>query len=148
MKTTQLKSGDIKRDWHLIDLQGQILGRVSTQIATLLIGKHKPEFSPHMDNGDIVVAINAKDIKVTGKKMTDKLYQSHSGYPGGFKELRLEQVMAKDPRKVIEHAVKGMLPKNKHQQPRLRRLKVFVDGNHTYKDHFKVNKIKKINKEK
>ncbi len=143
MKTTQLKSGDIKRKYHLIDLKDQILGRVSTQIASLLIGKHKPESSSHMDNGDFVVAINAKDIKVTGKKMTDKLYQSHSGYPGGFKELRLEQLMDKDPRKVIEHAVKGMLPKNKHQKPRLLRLKTFVDDKHTYEDHLKANKVTK-----
>ncbi len=141
MKTTQLKSGDIKRSYHLIDLKGETLGRISTKIATLLIGKHKPEFSTHMDNGDFVVAINAKDIKVTGKKMTDKLYQSHSGYPGGFKELRLEQLMAKDPRKVIEHSVKGMLPKNKHQKPRLHRLKVFVDAQHTYQDHLKTSKV-------
>lgn len=143
MKTTQLKSGDIKRSWHLIDLKDQTLGRISTQIASLLIGKHKPESSSHMDNGDFVVAINAKDLHFTGKKMTDKLYQSHSGYPGGFKELRLEQVMAKDPRKVIEHAVRGMLPKNKHQKPRLLRLKAFVDDKHTYQDHLKTSKVSK-----
>jgi len=148
MKTTQLKSPQINRKWHLIDLQGQTLGRVSTEIASLLIGKHKPESSPHLDNGDFVVAINAKDIKVTGKKMTDKLYQSHSGYPGGFKELRLEQVMAKDPRQVIEHAVKGMLPKNKLQQPRMRRLKVFVDNQHPYQNHFKTPKKETVTNKK
>lgn len=147
MKTTQLKSSQVVRKWHLIDLQGQTLGRVATEIASLLIGKHKPESSPYLDNGDIVVAINAQDIKVTGKKMTDKLYQSHSGYPGGFKELRLEQVMAKDPRQVIEHAVKGMLPKNKLQQPRMRRLKIFVDNQHPYKSHFQTKK-KTVTKKK
>ena len=147
MKTTQLKASNIKRKWHLIDLKNQTLGRVSTEIASLLIGKHKPESSSHLDNGDFVVAINAKDIHVTGKKMTDKLYQSHSGYPGGFKELRLEQLMEKDPRKVIEHAVKGMLPKNKLQQPRMRRLKVFVDTNHPYAEHLKIEK-KVVSKKK
>jgi len=127
MKTTVQKSSQIKRTWYLIDLKDQVLGRVATQIAFHLMGKNKSLVSPNLDNGDFVVAINAKDIKVTGKKLDQKLYQSHSGYPGGFKEFTLKQMMDKDPRKVIEQAVKGMLPKNKLQSPRMRRLKVYLD---------------------
>lgn len=133
MKTTVLKSSQITRDWYEIDLKDKYLGRIATQIAFHLMGKNKPLTSPNLDCGDFVVAINAKDIQVTGKKLDKKLYQSHSGYPGGFKESTLRQMMAKDPRKVIEHAVKGMLPKNKLKTPRMRRLKVYLDGKHTHK---------------
>jgi large subunit ribosomal protein L13 len=132
MKTTVLKSSQIKRVWHLIDLKDQILGRVATQIAFHLMGKDKILTSPNLDSGDFVVAINATDIKVTGKKLDQKMYQRHSGYPGGFKELTLKQVMAKDPRKVIEQAVKGMLPKNKLRSPRMRRLKVYLTDKHPH----------------
>jgi len=97
------------------------------------MGKNKSLTSPNLDCGDFVVAINAKDIQVTGKKLDKKLYQSHSGYPGGFKESTLRQMMAKDPRKVIEHAVKGMLPKNKLKTPRMRRLKVYLNDQHNHK---------------
>lgn len=126
MKTTVQKSSQIKRNRYQIDLKDQILGRVATQIAIHLMGKNKPLTSPNLDNGDFVVAINAKDIKVTGKKLDQKMYQRHSGYPGGLKEFTLRQMMTKDPRKVIEHAVKGMLPKNKLRSPRMRRLKVYL----------------------
>ena len=132
MKTTVLKSSQIKRVWHLIDLKDQILGRVATQIAFHLMGKDKILTSPNLDSGDFVVAINATDIKVTGKKLDQKMYQRHSGYPGGFKELTLKQVMAKVPRKVIEQAVKGMLPKNKLRSPRMRRLKVYLTDKHPH----------------
>jgi len=119
--------------WHLIDLSGQTLGRISTQIAGLLMGKGKASFSPNLDLGDNVVAINADQIKVTGKKMLNKKYYRHSGYPGGLREISLGELIAKDSRKVIEKAVKGMLPKNKLQTPRLRRLRVFKDEKHPYK---------------
>jgi large subunit ribosomal protein L13 len=132
MKTTTLKAGDITHNWHLIDLEGQILGRVAVKIATLLTGKGKALSGTHLDNGDFVVVINADKFKVTGKKMTDKMYYSHSGFPGGFKEITLGQLKEKNPRKVIEKAVKGMLPKDKFQQTRLRRLKVFTDAIHPY----------------
>lgn len=140
MKTTTLKPTDIKRNWHLIDLDGQILGRAAVKIATLLMGKGKALSGAHLDQGDYVVAINTKKIKVTGKKLTDKKYYSHSGFPGGLKEISLEQLLAKDSRKVIEKAVKGMLPKNKHQQDRQRRLKLFVDDKHPYITELGLNK--------
>lgn len=120
------------RRWHLIDLKDQVLGRVSTQIASLLMGKAKIGQVSNLDSGDYVVAINAKDIRVTGKKLTDKKYQRHSGYPGGFREETLGELLVKDPRKVIEKSVKGMLPKNKLQAPRLGRLKVYKDATHPY----------------
>lgn len=127
-----MKNNLFNRKWHLIDLENQILGRISVQIATLLIGKNKPTYKANLDEGDFVVAINASKIKVTGKKMSDKKYYSHSGYPGGLKEISLEELLKKDPRKVIEKAVKGMLPKNKLQNPRLRRLKVYSGAEHPY----------------
>ncbi len=132
MKTPTLKLADVSHKWHLVDLDGQILGRVASRIAQLLMGKGKALSGDHLDNGDFVVAINADKFKVTGKKLTDKIYYSHSGFPGGFKEVSLERLMTKDVRKVIEKAVKGMLPKDKMQQPRLRRLKVYSNAKHPY----------------
>lgn len=121
----------IKRAWHLIDLKDQILGRVSTKICDLLTGKNKPYFTPAMDCGDYVVAINAAKIKTTADKIHTKLYRWHSGFPGGFHEKALSEM---NPVKVIELAVNGMLPKNKLRTPRLRRLKVFVESKHSYSD--------------
>lgn len=132
MKTPTLTPKDITRNWHLIDLQGQILGRSAVKIASILMGKGKVLTGDHLDNGDFVVAINAKDFAVTGKKLTDKMYYSHSGYAGGFKQANLQMVKDKDPRKVIEKAVKGMLPKDKHQQNRMRRLKIYTEDKHPY----------------
>lgn len=137
MRTYSTKQKDIKRQWHLVDLKGKILGRVATQIAQLLQGKDKVYYTPHLDCGDWVVAINAAKIKVTGKKIKEKIYYRHSGYPGGLKAVTFEQQMAKDPRKIIEWAVKNMLPKNKLRARRMRRLKVFVGSEHKYKDKFK-----------
>lgn len=129
----------MNRQWHLINLKDQTLGRVSTTIAELLIGKSKVNRSPNLDMGDFVVAINAAKIKVTGKKLADKKYRRHSGYPGGFREETLGEMLERDPRKVIEKAVKGMLPKNKLQAPRLTRLKVFKDDRHHYAAQFTKN---------
>jgi large subunit ribosomal protein L13 len=140
MKTHSTKKNEIKREWHLIDLKGKILGRVSTEMAQLLIGKKKVNYVPYLDCGDNVVAINAAGIKVTGKKEDEKIYFRHSGYPGGAKELTFKQQMEKDPRKIIMLAVKNMLPKNKLRKNRLARLKVFVDDKHPYKDKFKESK--------
>lgn len=140
MKTTTLKPTDLKRNWYLIDLDGQILGRAAVKIATILMGKGKTLTGAHLDNGDYVVAINSAKIKVTGKKLSDKKYYSHSGFPGGLKMITLEQLLAKDSRKVIEKAVKGMLPKDKHQQNRQRRLKLFANDKHPYEQQLGLNK--------
>lgn len=140
MNTTTLKLSDVKHTWHFIDIDGQILGRVAVQIAKLLTGKGKTLTGDHLDNGDFVVAINAARFKVTGKKMSDKIYYSHSGFPGGFREITLAQLAEKDARKVIEKAVKGMLPKDKFQQTRLRRLKLFLDDKHPYAAELGLNK--------
>jgi large subunit ribosomal protein L13 len=132
MKTTQIKPSDVVRKWHLIDAKGKILGQVCTQAATLLMGKHKVSFTPHVDSGDYVVVINAKDVEVTGNKRADKKYYSHSMIPGGFKEITFEKLMDKDPRKIIAHGVKGMLPGNKMQDLRMARLKIFTEETHPY----------------
>ena len=140
MKTTVTKSKTITRQWHHIDLDGQTLGRVSTEIATLIIGKNKPYFTGNLDCGDYVVVTNAAKVHVTGKKKTDKLYRHHTNYPGGFRETNFQELMRKDPAKVITHSVKGMLPKNKLQAKRLKRLKIFADDNHTYADKLSQDK--------
>ena len=137
-KTTMIKQANIQRQWHLYDLKGKVLGRVATEIARLLMGKHKPNYTPHLDNGDYVVVINASQLVVTGKKLQDKKYYRHSNYPGGFREETLAEKMAKDPTKVVELAVKGMLPKNKLQQRRLRRLKVYPGPDHPHQNHFNI----------
>lgn len=140
MKTYHGKAGDIKRNWHLIDATGKVLGRLSTQIAGILMGKNKVTYSPHLDNGDYIVVVNAKDVKLTGLKRAQKVYRGHSGYPGGFKEVKFEAQMVKDPRVIIEKAVYGMLPGNRLRKKRMGRLKVFSDGEHKYQDKFVVAK--------
>lgn len=130
--TTMVKTADIKRDWHLVDAAGETLGRLSTRLAGLLIGKHKSSYTPHMDMGDFVVVINAKDIKLTGNKLLDKYYYRHSGHPGGFTRESAGNLLVRDPRKIIEHAVAGMLPKNKLQDPRMSRLKVYKGKEHPH----------------
>jgi len=137
MKTTVLKGNQVERAWHLIDLQGQTLGRICTQIATILIGKNKTTFSYHRDDGDYVVAINSENIKVTGSKLKEKIYYHHTHWSGGLKELTLAEMLKKDPRKVITHGVYGMLPKNKLRDVRMTRLKVFVGSNNPYTDKIK-----------
>lgn len=125
MNTYSTKASDIKREWHVIDASARILGQVATQAAKLLSGKHKPIYSPNLDTGDYVVVTNAARIRVTGNKLKAKLYYRHSGYPGGFKSTSLENVMAADPTRVIQHAVKGMLPHNILGRAMLRKLRVF-----------------------
>ena len=134
MKTYQPKLKDIKRRWILIDMKGQILGRVATQIAGLLMGKTKENYVPHLDMGDYVVIINAKEVVVTGEKSKQKVYRGHSGYPGGLKEVSYKKLTKEQPLKVIEHAVSGMLPDNKLKSERMRRLKIFSDDKHPYSD--------------
>ena len=135
--TTTNKNIPTDRKWHLIDLSGLTLGRACTKIAGLLIGKDKPTFSYHIDNGDYVVAINAATIQVTGKKGKDKLYHHYTGYAGNLKTLSFDEMMAKDPTLVITHGVYGMIPKNKLRDLRIRRLKIFADDTHTFSDKLK-----------
>jgi large subunit ribosomal protein L13 len=142
-KTITLKPTDLTHGWHLVDLDGQVLGRAASKIAVLLMGKGKTLSGTHLDNGDFVVVINAAKFKVTGNKLADKTYYSHSGFPGGFREVSLQQMIDKDPRKVIEKAVKGMLPKDKHQQTRMRRMKVYSDATHPYATQLGLNKTEK-----
>lgn len=137
MVTYSPKASEIKHDWHLINAKGKALGRLASKIALLLQGKHKPYFASHLDCGDYVVVTNAAQIQVTGRKAKQKTYVRHSGYPGGFKEITFEKQMARDPKKVIRHAVSGMLPKNKLRKGRLARLKIFADEKHPYKDRLK-----------
>jgi len=134
MRTKATKESEIKRFWHLFDAKGKILGRLSTEIACLLIGKDKPYFVSYLDCGDYVVVINASKVQVTGRKAEQKLYRRHSGYPGGFREIPYEKQMETDPRKIVRHAVAGMLPKNKLKTKRLLRLKIFVDEKHPHQN--------------
>lgn len=124
MKTYQAKLSEIKRQEHILDADGKVLGRLASQVATLLMGKHKPEYTRHIDVGDKVVVQNASKIVLTGRKMDKKIYQKHSNYPGGFKEVAVDKLLREQPEKVIELAVARMLPKNRLQDPRMRRLKV------------------------
>jgi large subunit ribosomal protein L13 len=132
MKTVSTKASDIKREWHLIDASGQVLGAVATQAAKLLMGKHKAQFCRHLDVGDNVVVINVADLRVTGDKLKQKMYYRHSNYPGGLSEVNLEEVMRKDPRKAVEHAVKGMLPHNRLEARMMTRLKLFAGDEHPH----------------
>lgn len=128
---------DIKRNWHLIDVKNEILGRSSTRIANLLMGKSKPYFAKNMDCGDYVVVINSEAVRVSGKKETDKIYDSYSGFPGGRKVLRLEEVRARKPELIIKSAVSGMLPKNKLRARMLERLYIYKGDSHPYSNKFK-----------
>ncbi|MDR3298355.1 MAG: 50S ribosomal protein L13 [Candidatus Nomurabacteria bacterium] len=132
MKTYSQKSSEIAREWWTIDASSMPLGKLAVVIADKLLGKSKVTFTPHTDNGDYVVVTNAKKIVVTGNKMTDKHYYRHSGYIGGLKDFTLEEVIEKNPAKVIELAVAGMLPKNKLQADRLARLRVFDGAEHSH----------------
>lgn len=133
-KTFMQRKEDVQRTWRLIDVKGRILGEVATEIATYLIGKNKPSYTPHVDGGDYVVVINASEVAVTGNKAQSKMYYRHSGRPGGMKEDTFAGLVSRDAARIIESAVKGMLPKNKLQTPRLRRLKVFAGAEHAYQD--------------
>jgi len=137
MKTFSPTPKDIKREWHLIDAKDEILGRLSTKIAGLLMGKGKATFSRHMDVGDHVVVINAERIMVTGRKASQKLYITHSGYPGGFKAKKYSMMMEQHPERIIEHAVAGMLPINRLRDPRMLRLKVVAGDKNPYEKEFK-----------
>lgn len=132
MKTYSAKPTDVDRKWYVIDASEAPLGRLSTQIATLLTGKGKPQFTKHIDCGDYVIVINTDNLVVTGNKMEDKMYYRHSGYPGGLKELQLKEKMAKDSTEVIFKSVRGMLPVNKLRPGRLERLKLYAGAEHNH----------------
>lgn len=133
MKTTRIKENEIKHNWYIVDAKGKTLGRLSTKISTILMGKNKVNYQPDIDNGDGVIVINAKDIKVTGSKLNYKMYYSHSGYIGNLKETTMKEILEKNPSKIITLAVKRMLPKNKLGRKMLTRLKVYNDSNHKHK---------------
>tara|TARA_B100000927_G_scaffold62717_1_gene49189 strand:- start:10951 stop:11376 length:426 start_codon:yes stop_codon:yes gene_type:complete len=132
MKTTALRSQDIEQKWYLIDCSNQTLGRLSVRVANILRGKTKPEYTPNADVGDFVVLINAKNIKVTGSKNENKIYYSHSGYPGGIKKINFKDLLEKDPEKVLRNSVKGMLPKNKLNRQIIKKLKIYSDDVHPH----------------
>ncbi len=132
MKTYSAHPGEVPRDWLLVDADGRILGQLASAIATRLRGKHKAEFTPHVDTGDYVVVINADKVRVTGRKATDKMYHSHSGYPGGLKSISFEQLLAKSPERVLRLAVRGMMPRNRLGRAMLKKLKVYAGGEHPH----------------
>jgi large subunit ribosomal protein L13 len=137
MKTYSTKASDIKREWHVIDASGQTLGRLASEVARLLLGKHKPIYVPHLDTGDYVIVINADKIRVTGNKVEQKLYYRHSGYPGALKSTSLAEMMKTQPTRVIEHAVRGMLPKNPLGRAMFKKLKVYAGPNHPHQAQVK-----------
>ncbi len=137
MKTYSTKASDIKREWHVIDASGKTLGRLASEVALLLRGKHKPIYVPHLDTGDYVIVINADKVRVTGNKAKQKLYYRHSGYPGGIKSTSLAEMMESHPTRVIEHAVKGMLPKGPLGRAMFKKLKVYAGPNHPHQAQVK-----------
>ena len=136
MKTFSPTPKDVKREWHLVDANDQILGRLCTKIAGLLMGKGKATFSNHMDMGDYVVVVNAEKVMVSGRKAQQKVYITHSGYPGGFKSKKYSSVMEQHPERIIEHAVAGMLPINRLRDPRMLRLKVVAGNKNPFEKEF------------
>ena len=138
MSTNVLQSKNIKREWHHFDADGKILGRLATEVATILMGKKKPSFVPYLDSGDYVVVTNASKVKLTGKKMQTKTYTSHSGYPGGLKVEIFDKMIVRKPVFVFEHAVAGMLPGNKLGKQMIKKLKVFAGSEHPYAKNIKA----------
>lgn len=132
MKTYSPKASELQHNWYVVDAKDKVLGRLATEVAVYLRGKHKPEFAPHMDNGDFVIVVNAEKVKVTGNKLTQKKYYRHSGYPGGLKETDLRTMLASKPERAIEHAVKGMLPKNALGRAVFKKLKVYAGPDHPH----------------
>ena len=144
MKTYSQKASEIKREWWLIDASSMPLGKLAVVIVDKLMGKSKVTYTPHIDNGDYVVVVNAKNLVVTGDKMVQKKYYRHSGYPGGLKELKLEEVIEKDAARAIREAVKGMLPKNKLSAERMKRLRVFDGAEHDHEAQNPQSILKEI----
>ena len=132
MKTVSARKETVTRQWYVVDAAGKTLGRLCTEIANRLRGKHKAEFTPHVDTGDYIVVVNAEKIVVTGNKTTNKLYQHHTGYPGGIKTISFDKLLVKSPEAIIEKAVKGMMPKNKLSRAMLSKLKVYAGKDHPH----------------
>ena len=132
MTTVSTKPAEVRRNWYLVDASGKTLGRLSTEIARRLRGKHKPEYTPHVDTGDYIVVVNAKEIHVTGNKLADKMYHRHTGFIGNMKSINLDKLLQKAPEQAIEHAVKGMMPKNPLGRAMLKKLRVFAGPEHTH----------------
>ena len=132
MKSYIAKPAEVERKWYVVDAEGKTLGRLAAQVASVLRGKNKPTYTPHVDCGDNVIVINCEKIAVTGKKMKDKIYVSYSGFPGGKKEVRLEEMLAKKPEEVIRHAVKGMLPEGKLGRQMFKKLHVYAGAEHKH----------------
>ena len=144
MKSYTAKPADIERAWHLIDATDQTLGRLSSRVARLLMGKHKPMFTPHMDTGDYVVIINADKVRVTGRKALQKVYHRHSGYPGGLKTITLGKMMKEFPTRAIEHSVNGMLPHTRLGSSMKKRLRVFAGAEHPHGAQITVDSTKEV----
>jgi large subunit ribosomal protein L13 len=132
MKTYSAKSAEVKRGWYLIDASGKTLGRLASEVARRLKGKHKPEYTPHVDTGDYIIVVNAEKVAVTGNKTDDKMYHRHTGYPGGIKSLSFKQLIDKHPDRVISLAVKGMLPRNPLGRSMFSKLKVYAGTEHPH----------------
>ena len=132
MKTYSANADNVKRDWYVVDAEGKTLGRLATEVASRLRGKHKPTYTPHVDTGDYIVVVNAEKVAVTGKKAGDKMYYRHTGFPGGIKSLSFEKLIARKPEQVIELAVKGMLPRNPLGRAMFRKLKVYAGTEHPH----------------
>ena len=132
MKTYTVRKSDIKREWYVVDAQGKTLGRLASEIAKILQGKHKPIYVPHLDCGDHVIVVNAEKVRVTGKKLDQKFYHRHSGYPGGLKSISLRNQLQKHPTRVLEAAVRGMLPKNRLGRAMRKKLKVYAGSSHPH----------------
>ena len=132
MKTYTVRKGDIKREWYVVDAQGKTLGRLASEIAKILRGKHKPIYVPHLDCGDYVIVVNAEKVRVTGKKLDQKFYYRHSGYPGGLTSISLRNQLQKHPTRVMEAAVRGMLPKNRLGRAMIKKLKVYAGDSHPH----------------
>jgi len=132
MKTVHARKGDVEGRWYLVDADGKVLGRLASQIARILRGKHNPIFSPHVDTGDFVIVVNAEKVRLTGDKLKGKVYYRHSGYPGGITAITAEKLLAKQPEELIRRAVKGMLPKNRLGRKVFRKLKVYAGPDHPH----------------
>ena len=135
MRTPLLAKDAIKRQWFIVDAKDQTLGRLSARIAAVLIGKHRPDFTPHADCGDFVIVTNAQDVKLTGKKLSRKLYRRHSQFPGGLRTETAGEIKANHPERLVEQAIRGMLPLNKLRAPRMKRLRVFAGATHSHEAH-------------
>ena len=132
MKTYQAKKEEVDHQWYLVNAEGKVLGRLATELAKILRGKNKPAFTPHVDTGDFVIVVNAGKVVLTGKKMKDKIYYHHTGYPGGIKEISAEKLLAKKPTEMLKIAVKGMLPKNSLGRQMLQKLKIYAGPDHPH----------------